>query len=255
MIRKPNFTMKETLNMVEDDVRMLMNCREKVNKPNLMILLGPAGLKKTTLVRETLRNMNVNYAYVRGEIKSPTTLYKLLFQHRDAREGKSVLVIDDSDQLIKKNSKFMSMLLAITDKGNNRRISCLNNFDSDIKSTRNPEGRYPQSFIFNGTIICISNLPITKLDQAFRSRAVINVIEASSEAVIDEVERDKENHYPEIEEVIKNRTIKFLREVVVNFPDYRIDFRTYQKALEYFDNYSKDKAEAIIVRKIEQGII
>lgn len=244
------FTMQDSLELLQDDVRMIASCVQKMNKPSLLIVLGESGLGKTEMVKTTLKDMRKDYAYVRGDIKNCGDFYKMLYQNNGR-----IIILDDSNTIIKKNSKFMSYLLAITDRGNNKRIAYLNNFDSDMKSSNNPDGKYPQQFQFTGSIICISNLTIGKLDEAFRSRAVINIIEASNEEIIEEVEREIDYYYGDVKLNIKKTTIHFLKEMIKKFPKHRIDFRTYQKAMEYFDLYSKIKAEMIIIKKIEQGII
>jgi len=244
------FSLKDSLQLLEDDIKMIVKCVGKIDRPNLLIVLGDTGTSKTETIRNILIENKTDYAYLRGDIKSPSDMYKLLYKNNGR-----LIVIDDSNLIVKKNSKFMSYLLAITDRGANKRITCLNNFDPDIQSSNNLNGKYPQNFIFTGSIICISNLKLTKLDDAFKSRAIINIIETTNEDIIIEVERKLDLYYVEIPMIVKKISLDFLKKVTENVKRYKIDFRTYQKVIEYFNLYEKEKAEAIIYKKIEQGII
>lgn len=246
-----NFTLKESLNILKDDIRMISTNIGKPESPNLLIVIGDTALSKTDTVKRILNDEKIDFGYLRGTIKSEGDFYKLLYKNNGR-----VIVIDDSNPIIKKNSKFNSYLLAITDRGEgNKLISYVNNFDPEIKTESNPNGKYPQHFTFDGSIICISNLPLKKLDDAFKSRAIMNIVTATNDDVIEVIEEKKNNYYTSISSGIKDTAILFLKELATTQKKYIINLRTYQHVLDYFNRFDHDRAKEILLVKINQGIL
>jgi len=117
-----------------------------------LIVSGPAGLGKSFSVEEVLNDWDpeeLNHTIVKGYIRPPS-LYRLLYQHREANQ---VLVFDDADSIFF-DEVSLSLLKAACDSNKHRRISYMTEgtlFDgeSDI---------LPRGFDFYGNIIFITNL-------------------------------------------------------------------------------------------------
>jgi len=238
-------SLDENIEELKDDISILTKGLGDLSFRNLLIVTGEAGISKTSSVKEALEG--TNYAYFRGGIKNLGDFYKVLY----ANNGR-LLVIDDSDSIIKKNSVFRPLLLGMTDKGDKRRLSYVNSFDKDIKSTSNPDGKYPQNFVYEGALICITNLPPPKMDEAFKSRAILNIVESSDESVLQSIEDNLDKYYTGIDMEIKKEVLKFLKEFyqVAN----RIDFRLYEMCLMYFSSLPNiELARARCLKKIKSG--
>jgi len=238
-------SLDENIEELKDDISILTKGLGDLSFRNLLIVTGEAGISKTSSVKEALEG--TNYAYFRGGIKNLGDFYKVLY----ANNGR-LLVIDDSDSIIKKNSVFRPLLLGMTDKGDKRRLSYVNSFDKDIKSTSNPDGKYPQNFVYEGALICITNLPPPKMDEAFKSRAILNIVESSDESVLQSIEDNLDKYYTGIDIEIKKEVLKFLKEFYQVAT--RIDFRLYELCLMYFSSLPNiELARARCLKKIKSG--
>lgn len=117
-----------------------------------VIVSGPAGLGKSFTVEKELSTWDpqrVNHTIVKGFVR-PTGLYKLLYQHRE--QGK-VIVFDDADAVFFDDIS-LNLLKSVCDTTDIRTVSWLaeTNMETD-------EGeKLPRSFVFDGTIVFITNL-------------------------------------------------------------------------------------------------
>jgi hypothetical protein len=117
-----------------------------------LIVSGPAGLGKSHTIEEVLNDWDPheeNHTNVKGYLRPPS-LYRLLYQHREANQ---VLVFDDADSIFF-DEVSLSLLKAACDSNKNRRISYMTegtllDGDADI---------LPRGFDFHGNIIFITNL-------------------------------------------------------------------------------------------------
>ena len=117
-----------------------------------LIVSGPAGLGKSHTIEEVLNDWDPheeNHTIVKGYLRPPS-LYRLLYQHREANQ---VLVFDDADSIFF-DEVSLSLLKAACDSNKNRRISYMTegtllDGDADI---------LPRGFDFHGNIIFITNL-------------------------------------------------------------------------------------------------
>jgi hypothetical protein len=251
-----DFVENELENSIEDnlddfktDIKIVAKDKGNLNKFNSVVGLGPKGLGKTMAAQEALANVpKKDKGYIRAEFKSPGDFYKFLYNNRER-----IIIIDDSDPLIKKNSKFRVHLLAATDIGKARKLSNPNPFDSEMKSTNNPTGRYEQQFTFLGSLIFITNLPLNKIDEAFASRAYINVVEGSQESIFLMLEQNLAKWYPDVKESVRNEALQFL----VDFGGWigNIDFRMYGRSLTYFSSEDFEVAKVICLKKIKKGLL
>lgn len=125
---------------------------------NALIVSGPAGLGKSYTIEETLREWDpseINHTIVKGYVR-PTGLYKLLYQHRNKGQ---VLVFDDADSIFYDDVS-LNLLKAACDSNDVRKIA----YRSEaILIDEDSAERLPQSFVFEGTIIFITNLDFDAL--------------------------------------------------------------------------------------------
>lgn len=117
-----------------------------------VIVSGPAGLGKSFNVDKQLATWDpdqVNHTIVKGFIR-PTGLYKLLY---DYREQGQVIVFDDADSVFFDDVS-LNLLKSVCDTTDIRRVSWL----AETRMETDDGEKLPRSFIFEGTIVFITNL-------------------------------------------------------------------------------------------------
>jgi hypothetical protein len=117
-----------------------------------VIVSGPAGLGKSFNVDKQLSTWDpdqVNHTIVKGFIR-PTGLYKLLY---DYREQGQVIVFDDADSVFFDDVS-LNLLKSVCDTTDIRRVSWL----AETRMETDEGEPLPRSFIFEGTIVFITNL-------------------------------------------------------------------------------------------------
>lgn len=118
-----------------------------------MVVSGPGGLGKSYTVEKTLSDWDPNansYSIVKGYVRTPG-LYKLLYNHRAAGQ---VLVMDDADSIFADDTS-INLLKAACDSTARRVIHYLS--EGTLIDEETAE-RMPKSFVFEGTIIFITNM-------------------------------------------------------------------------------------------------
>lgn len=117
-----------------------------------LIASGPAGLGKSYTVEKALEAWDpsaCNHRIIKGYIKAPG-LYKMLYAHRAAGQ---VLVFDDADEVFLDDTA-INLLKAACDSSDRRVISYIT--EGSLIDEESAE-RLPKSFVFEGTVIFITN--------------------------------------------------------------------------------------------------
>ena len=170
------FGINERFDFLTDFVNMVA---DRVS-PSLLVT-GEGGLGKTYTVNKALKNAGLRelseviaiigegdgiplreqrkmYSIVKG-YSTAKGLYRTLYENRNR-----VIVFDDCDSVLR-DPVALNLLKGALDSYDKRVISWnAENFGGDDD--------LPRSFTFDGGVIFISNLPIFKIDQAVRSRAI-----------------------------------------------------------------------------------
>jgi hypothetical protein len=115
-----------------------------------MIVSGPPGMGKSHPVEQKLKRADCGYQIVKGH-SSAKALYELLYNYSD--EG-NIIVFDDCDSIFG-DEKALNMLKSALDTTETRVLSWLT---SGPFGGEPLEGAAPQSFVFKGSIIFITNL-------------------------------------------------------------------------------------------------
>ena len=120
------------------------------------IVSGAAGLGKSFGIEKKLEELKemgaVNPMFVKGYVR-PMSMYKLMYENRHQN---SVLVFDDADSVFA-DDVALNLLKAACDSSDVRQISWMSEFDM-----RDEDGEsIPRSFIFEGSIIFITNYDFT----------------------------------------------------------------------------------------------
>lgn len=118
-----------------------------------LVVSGPGGLGKSYTVERAVGAVDPDeerHTIIKGYVKA-TGLYRLLWSHRSRNK---VIIFDDADSSFL-DDKCLNMLKAVCDTTETRRVSYLADYDM----VDGEEGEIiPRSFVFEGTIIFISNM-------------------------------------------------------------------------------------------------
>lgn len=98
-------SLQDTIDLIKSSVRIVTRGYE-----NAMVICGTAGVGKTRLVMEVLKDDKVKYKSINGGVSNPQALFELL-KRNNAKD--LILLFDDVDQVFdKKNSDIMKAALS-----------------------------------------------------------------------------------------------------------------------------------------------
>ena len=143
---------------IEDRFAILEEITHSVAQGDVrsLIVSGAPGVGKSAGITKILENEKhqhgLEYTKVTGSIVSAYQLYQTLFENKELN---SVLILDDSDQILY-DSNSVNLLKAALESGNNPRIISYHS-DSVVNLG------LPKSFEFEGQIIFITNCDFQKI--------------------------------------------------------------------------------------------
>lgn len=170
----PNETEEDTILRIAERFDIMEKCTHGATDGVIrsLIVSGAGGVGKTYTVERILdyarEEKGVKSEVVHGVV-TPVNLYKLLYRNRHAN---NVVVLDDADSIFDEDSA-LSVLKAALDSTPKRKISWL----AEGKSLKGKtgEGDTPTDFIYEGTMIFITNLDFQKLVDMGKSRNVAHM--------------------------------------------------------------------------------
>jgi hypothetical protein len=189
--------------------------------PSLLVT-GEGGLGKTYTVNKAMQDAGMKnasamigfstdndllehqsrgvYSVVKG-YSTAKGLYRTLFENRNR-----VIIFDDCDSILR-DPVALNLLKGALDSYDKRIISWNTESFSDDE--------LPRSFEFRGGVIFISNLPIFKIDQAIRSRAICVDVSMNTAQKIERMGAiiKTEEFMPEYDLEVKERALRFLDEM------------------------------------------
>ena len=184
---------------------------------NSLIVVGKAGIGKTTTTLKTLTELNMteeeSYLYFNNYI-TPLEFYKLLFKVNTLTTPK-LLILDDIEETLK-NQRILGLLKgALWEAGGKRKVSWLSSTSkSDI-----------DSFNFEGKIIFILNYIQLKnpFVKAIIDRSLMFEMTMSREEIISLMEKEIEKKYFRLTYNQRKKVLDFIKE---NISTERLSLRT-----------------------------
>jgi hypothetical protein len=188
-----------------------------------LIITGEGGLGKTFTVNRALTDAGMQntaklvgfssddgltaaqsrtlYSVVKG-YSTAKGLYRTLYENRNR-----VIIFDDCDSILKDDTA-LNILKGALDSYDERIISW--NAESFGK-----DDDLPRSFAFKGGVIFISNMPLFKIDNAVRSRAICVDVSMTLDQKIERMTRiiDDEGFLPEYERSAKVMALAFINKM------------------------------------------
>jgi predicted small metal-binding protein len=138
-----------------------------------LIINGPKGGGKTSLVTHTLKTLKSNYHVINGTITAPV-LFEMLFKH--AKDRHQILVIDDTDVIF--NDVEMSDILKAALDGAGKEIHYGKSSSAHLRVNA-----IPASFKCLGSVIFISNMNMAPEAMTKRHAATLAPIKDRCEYV------------------------------------------------------------------------
>jgi hypothetical protein len=208
-----------------------------------LVITGMAGMGKTHVVKETLKNMGLkestDFVHFKGRATA-AGLFITLYENSDA-----VIVLDDCDSVFKDDDA-VNILKAALDSYDTRRISYISS--KPLKDSY--DQAVPRHFEFTGKIIFISNISQSKLDEAVKSRSFVADISMNTSQMFVRMEQLMDKMESRIPLKAKQEALKYMKELNEEFAGVEINLRSFIKAARVaamgFDNTKDMIAEQII---------
>jgi len=208
-----------------------------------LVITGMAGMGKTHIVKETLKNMGLkestDFVHFKGRATA-AGLFITLYENSDA-----VIVLDDCDSVFKDDDA-VNILKAALDSYDTRRISYISS--KPLKDSY--DQAVPRHFEFTGKIIFISNINQSKLDEAVKSRSFVSDISMNTTQMFTRMEQLMDKMEPRIPLKAKEEALRCMKELNEEFAGVEINLRSFIKAARVaamgFDNTKDMIAEQII---------
>lgn len=207
------FGINERFDFLTDFVKMV----EDGTSPSLLVT-GEGGLGKTYTVNKALNEAGRELLHLEGlpvgakindsdyytVVKGYSTakgLYRTLWENRNR-----IVVFDDCDSILK-DQVALNILKGALDSYDKRIIS----WNAEMSE----KDELPRSFEFKGGVIFISNLPVHKIDQAIRSRAICIDLSMTQQQKIDRMEVliAAPEFLPEYSKAVKREALDFLADM------------------------------------------
>jgi len=163
-----------------------------------VIVSGPAGLGKSFTVEQKLREWDpeqVNHTVVKGYVR-PTGLLRLLHKYREPGQ---VVVFDDADTVFFDDT-CLNLLKAVCDTTDIRQVSYL----AEVNMVNDEGESIPRNFIFEGTIVFITNLDMDSMIDKGHKLAPHLAALVSRSHYIDLTMKTKRDYMIRIKQVIKD---------------------------------------------------
>ena len=149
------------------------------------IICGAPGVGKTFRITQKIKSkgyrMMDNYFIIKGKC-TPMSVYQTLFEYSHPGD---LIVIDDADDIIK-NELSINLLKAACDSSDERWVNYGTSkpipaaperaeMNPDLPWEVDDKGRtcYPRNFLFQGSVIIITNMAAGQLDTALRNRSLL----------------------------------------------------------------------------------
>lgn len=217
----------DDMNVFDELRTLVMMVINNVN-PSL-IICGRGGIGKTHTVIQTLNEFDLikdeEYVVIKGA-STPLAMYKALYFNNE-----KIVIFDDCDSIFK-DPDGVNILKAALDSYDEREISWLSRstYDPDKESPTESKP-VPNKFIFDGQMIFISNLPMSKIDNAVRTRSYTIEINVSEGEMFDIMEKNLPSILPNVDMGIKKEVFDYVKSEY-KASEENINVRTLIKAIK-----------------------
>lgn len=212
-----SLSLQDKFNLVEREVLSIFQGFKVAT-----IICGKAGMGKTQIVSDLLHKYKDKYGlkvkYMKGAIKKPLDLLNFLIKNNTE---KSILILDDVDEIFRSYKKYEGILKAALDT-NMRLISVIG---GDEKK---------EEVLLKNKIIIISNYPANRIPEPIYSRTLPIEIKADVSSTLDYIEQNLDSVMGNVKQItleMKKEVLDLLRSALKDIK--HIDFRVFKQVLVY----------------------
>ena len=229
-VKKPAVTQEIVDEKLTFDINTRFDFLEKLTKmvakkkTESLIVTGEGGLGKTFTVQKVVtKHLKKKKTYTVKGYSTPRALYNILHDNN----GK-LITFDDCDSILE-NSTSLNILKSALDSYDTRRITWATQMRKNDP--------YPQSFIFTGRIIFISNKPRKKINQAVASRSMVVDLSMTKDEKIERMRKVLKNVLPKVSMKAKKQSLNLIEKNKDDVKD--LNFRTLIKVAKIRDSFPK----------------
>ena len=208
-----------------------------------LVITGQPGLGKTFQVIAMLNEMGMregwDYVHVKGRA-SAAGMFITLYENRD-----KLVIFDDCDSVFR-DVDAVNVLKGALDSYDRRVISWIS-----AKPLKDGDGdEMPRSFTFTGQVIFISNMDISRIDPAIRSRAFVTDISLTNDQMIQRMRALLKDIEPKSPLSQKQEALDALIAAYERYSGVELNFRSLIKSIRIrqagFGNWKQMIAEQVI---------
>jgi len=208
-----------------------------------LVITGQPGLGKTFQVIAMLEEMGMRegweYVHVKGRA-SAAGMFITLYENRD-----KLVIFDDCDSVFR-DVDAVNVLKGALDSYDRRVISWIS-----AKPLKDGDGdEMPRSFTFTGQVIFISNMDISRIDPAIRSRAFVTDISLTNDQMIQRMRTLLKDIEPKAPLSQKQEALDALIAAYERYSGVELNFRSLIKSIRIrqagFGNWKAMIAEQVI---------
>lgn len=224
------------------------------------LICGAPGVGKTYRIMQAIKKsgkqIGRDYDVIKGKC-TPLVLYQMLHDYQNKGQ---ILVIDDADSIITDDVS-INLIKAATDSSDERIVSYGTNLKLVVPEEKQglytdwdtlPNGTliYPRSFVYEGSIIIITNMNAGQVDTAIRSRAMICDLSFTTNEVLNLVRELSPHIAPEIlTPECKEKAFAYLQDLADSGAPMEISIRSFMLVAKL---YLSDAPEKDIERRIRE---
>jgi len=215
-------TYKKAYNLVNSNLEILQK-----SDMNCMIVLSKAGLGKTTMVLETMKQkgcqLGDHYLYFNSYF-TPLAFYQALVETTKLK-APQILILDDVE-LILKDKNIINLLKAATWQSGHDRIVCYSTTSKKVKETK---------INFTGKIILLLNEipPKNPMFNAILDRSLFVGLEFNNQQILELMENEiVPKNYKNLSFQQRQKVFNYIKKITTSTTD--LSFRTLIKAYNYF---------------------
>lgn len=218
-----------------------------------VVITGSPGMGKTFTIFQTLnalgKKKDVDYHYVQGAKITVSAFYAMLYEHSD-----KLLIFDDSDSVFN-NADGINMMKAALDTTGERVLT----YDSPYVDKLG----IPKSFRFTGKMVFISNLSMSDVDSALRSRSLVMDLHMTRAEKLQDISDKFASVSNGVNSSLTLEEKTFIKDFLIDFASdagnggfpKQIDFRTLVKLYDIYDgvksshrDFSSKEIETLFVK-------
>jgi len=208
-----------------------------------LVITGQPGLGKTYQVVAMLEQMgmreNWDFVHVKGRA-SAAGMFITLYENRD-----KLIIFDDCDSVFR-DVDAVNVLKGALDSYDRRVISWIS-----AKPLKDGDGdEMPRSFTFTGQVIFISNMDISRIDPAIRSRSFVTDISLTNEQMIQRMRALLKDIEPKAPMSQKTEALDALIAAYETYAGVELNFRSLIKSIRIrqagFGNWKQMIAEQVM---------